>query len=83
MLTSLVSLQEGNVKKMLILSNFNEISRKDVAYDNIKFYKKKQGFTLYLGKKQKSNFFPSSKLFLPSYYHLHYEIRIQYFSKII
>ena len=30
------------------LRNLNEIFMKDVAYDNIKSHKKKQGFSLYL-----------------------------------
>ena len=54
--TSLVSLQQGNVtkseKSMNDLRNFNEIFKKDVAYDNIKSQEikaktksMKQGFT--------------------------------------
>ena len=55
MLTRLVSLQQGNVKKseklMKIVNiekemrNFNEIFGKDVTYENIKSHKK-QGFNL-------------------------------------
>ena len=48
MLTSLVSLQQGNAKKSDKLiklnnieeQNFNEIFRKDVTYDNIKSHEK-------------------------------------------
>ena len=90
MMTSLVSLQQRNVKKskksmktvyivrekysclLNDMRNFNEIFRKDVAYDNIESRKKKQHLILFLEntffeKPQGGSFCPPSSLFSVNY----------------